>query len=67
MWAAESGHDAIVKQLLAAGADVNIEKRVIVIIIIIDTNVGIVSFNIADCVYIIDWTISFNLGSTGRI
>jgi ankyrin repeat protein len=42
MWAAGAGHDAIVKQLLAAGADVNYQDEVIMIIIIVDTDVGIV-------------------------
>jgi hypothetical protein len=40
--AAERGRDATVKQLLAAGADVNIQDEVIVIIIIVDTNVRVV-------------------------
>jgi ankyrin repeat protein len=40
--AAEKGHDAIVKQLLAAGADINIRNEVKVIIVIVDTNVRVV-------------------------
>jgi ankyrin repeat protein len=42
MFAAESGHDAVVKQLLAAGADVNSQRTVIMIIFIVDTHVRVV-------------------------
>jgi hypothetical protein len=60
MWATVREHDVIVKQLLAAGTDVNIQYEVIVIIIIVDTNVRIVS------VYNIGWKASLNLGSRAR-
>jgi ankyrin repeat protein len=40
MFAADKGHDAVVKQLLAAGADVNNQRTVIMIIFIVDTDVG---------------------------
>jgi hypothetical protein len=42
MFAADKGYDVIVKQLLAAGADVNIQKKVIMVICIVDTNVRVV-------------------------
>jgi ankyrin repeat protein len=42
MLAAEQGHDAVVKQLLAAGADVNIQTKVLKIVFIVDTNIRIV-------------------------
>jgi ankyrin repeat protein len=41
MFAADKGHDANVNQLLDAGADVNSQNEVIVIMFIVDTNVRV--------------------------
>jgi hypothetical protein len=42
MVAAHQGDGSIVKQLLAVGADINIGKEVILIIVVVDANVRVV-------------------------